>query len=219
MSLVHDTLPVGPLGNNAYVLACPETGEAAVVDPGFEPDTIVAAVRRAKLTVTRILLTHGHYDHVAAVRDVQAALGGECWMHAADRAMMDTFNAQGALLGFPPARLPDVVHDLAEGPITIGHQSLSVIHTPGHSPGHVTFVGEGDIWSGDVLFAGSVGRTDLAGGDWARLERSIRLRLFPLGDDTRVHPGHGPATTIGRERRTNPYLQDVGRPRQQTRGL
>ena len=90
-------------------------------------------------------------------------------------------------------------------------QHVDVIHTPGHSPGHVTFVGEGDIWSGDVLFAGSVGRTDLAGGSWSRLERTIRERLFPLGDDTRVHPGHGPATTIGRERRSNPFVGEGAR--------
>lgn len=206
MPLVHHTLPVGPLGNNAYVLACPETREAVVVDPGFEPDTIVGAVRGAGLTVTLILLTHGHYDHVAAVREVRAALGGECRMHAADRAMMDTFNAQGMALGFPPALLPDDMHDLAFGRLAIGRQHVDVIHTPGHSPGHVTFVGDGDIWSGDVLFAGSVGRTDLAGGSWLDLERTIRETLFPLGDHVRVHPGHGPETTIGRERRTNPFV-------------
>jgi glyoxylase-like metal-dependent hydrolase (beta-lactamase superfamily II) len=138
---------------------------------------------------------------------VQRALGGAYWIHPADREMSDVFNAQGAAFGFPPVDLPEVVGDLADGQrLAIGNEELRVIHTPGHSPGHVTFLAGGDIWSGDVLFAGSVGRTDLPGGSWEQLESSIRERLFPLGDEIHVHPGHGPATTIGRERRTNPFV-------------
>ena len=116
------------------------------------------------------------------------------------------------MFGFPPAELPDDPHDLTDGQtLRIGNVSLGVLHTPGHSPGHVTFVGDGDVWSGDVLFAGSVGRTDLEGGDWGALVRSVRERLYPLGDAVRVHPGHGPATTIGHERLTNPFVGEEAR--------
>ena len=122
------------------------------------------------------------------------------------------FNAQGAQFGFPPARLPDAPHDLSDGQrLPIGDGGIEVLHTPGHSPGHVTFVAGEDMWSGDVLFAGSVGRTDLTGGSWNDLVRSIRDRLFPLGDQLRVHPGHGPATTIGHERLNNPFVGEQAR--------
>jgi glyoxylase-like metal-dependent hydrolase (beta-lactamase superfamily II) len=212
MTLVHRTLNLGPMDNNTYVIACPETREAAVVDVGFEPEAVVDEVRRLGLTVTLLLNTHAHYDHIAGMREVQRALGGVYWVHPADRAMLDVFNAQGAAFGFPPAALPDDPHDLADGQrLAIGRGALAVLHTPGHSPGHVSFVAGDDVWSGDVLFAGSVGRTDLAGGSWPELERSARERLFPLGDAVRVHPGHGPATTIGHERLTNPFVGEESR--------
>ena len=126
--------------------------------------------------------------------------------------MLEAFNAQGVMFGFPPARLPDDPHDLADGQaLALGGVELRVLHTPGHSPGHVSFVCGEDLWSGDVLFAGSVGRTDLEGGSWPDLERSVRERLWPLGDAVRVHPGHGPATTIGHERLTNPFVGEQAR--------
>jgi glyoxylase-like metal-dependent hydrolase (beta-lactamase superfamily II) len=168
---------------------------------------VIAAIREAGLTVTHLLNTHAHWDHIAGMRDVQAALGGTWWLHAADAAMQDAFAAQSAMFGLPPAGWPDDRHDLTDGMVlAIGHGTLRVLHTPGHSPGHVTFVTGDDAFSGDVLFAGSVGRTDLVGGSWPELERSIRERLFPLGDATRIHPGHGPMTTIGEERRSNPFV-------------
>jgi glyoxylase-like metal-dependent hydrolase (beta-lactamase superfamily II) len=210
MPLIHRTLSLGPMDNNTYLVACSQTREAAVIDVGFEPETVIEAVRREQFRVALLLNTHAHFDHVAGMRDVQSALGGEYWLHPADAAMMDVFNSQGAMFGFPPVRLPDDVHDLAQGQVLkLGHLELGVIHTPGHSPGHVTFTCGGDIWSGDVLFAGSVGRTDLQGGSWSELERSIREKLFPLGDAVRVHPGHGPATTIGNERLTNPFVGET----------
>jgi len=173
---------------------------------------VIDAVRAAGLNVTLLLNTHAHYDHVAGMRAMQEAVGGTYWLHPADRDMLGEFNAQGLMFGLPAAHLPDDPHDLADGQeLAIGDGVLRVLHTPGHSPGHVTFVSGDDAWSGDVLFAGSVGRTDLAGGSWADLERSIRERLFPLGDDVRIHPGHGPATTIGHERRTNPFVGEAAR--------
>lgn len=207
MPIAFRTLHLGPLDNDVYVLACPATREAAVIDVGFEPDVVIETVREAGLTVTLLLNTHAHYDHVAGMRTVHAALGGAYWIHPDDVAMLDTFNALGGALGFPPARLPEPIHPLADGQrLRLGDEELRVILTPGHSPGHVSFLAGEELWSGDVLFAGSVGRTDLPGGSWDTLERSIRERVFPLGDAVRVNPGHGPATTIGRERRTNPFV-------------
>ncbi len=212
MPLVHRTLSLGPMDNNTYVIACSDTREAAVIDVGFEPEAVIEAARRTGLKVTLLLNTHGHYDHVAGMRAVQEALGGEYWIHPLDRELLDTFNAQGAMFGFPPARLPDGPHDLTDGlMLPVGRGELRVMHTPGHSPGHVTFATDEDVWSGDVLFAGSVGRTDLPGGSWPDLERSIRERLFPLGDAVRVHPGHGPATTLGHERIANPFVGEQAR--------
>jgi len=207
MPLLARTLSLGPMDNNTYVVACPETREAAVIDVGFEPEAVIAAVREAGLSVTLLLNTHAHFDHIAGMREVQQALGGTYWLHPDDAAMLDAFNAQGTMFGFPPAELPDDPHDLSDGQVLrLGACELRVLHTPGHSPGHVAFVSGPDVWSGDVLFAGSIGRTDLVGGSWPDLERSVRERLFPLGDAMRVHPGHGPATTIGHERLTNPFV-------------
>lgn len=209
MALRHHVLRLGPLDNATYVLVCGRTRECAVVDAGFEAATVVRWVREQPepLTVRYLLATHAHYDHVCGMREVQAALGGEFRLHPADRPLLEHVDEQGAVFGFPPAVVPEVVHDLADGQrLALGLESIEVIHTPGHSPGGVCFRGGDDLWSGDTLFADSVGRTDLPGGSAAELERSIRTRLFPLGDAVRVHPGHGPSTTIGRERSGNPFV-------------
>lgn len=212
MSLVQHALSLGPMDNNTYILVCSQTREAAVIDVGFEPDTVLAALGELNVRVTLLLNTHAHYDHIAGMRRVQQMVGGEYWLHPLDRAMLATFNAQGALFGFPAAHLPDNPHDLEDGQrLQLGSSELEVLHTPGHSPGHVSFLAGADVWSGDVLFAGSVGRTDLDGGSWPDLVKSIRTRLFPLGDATRVHTGHGPATTIGEERLHNPFAGEGAR--------
>ena len=207
MALAHHVLHLGPLDNNTYVLACTVTREAAVVDAGFEPEAVIEVVRRQGLEVRLLLNTHAHYDHVAGMREVQEAVGGDYWLHPADRPLLDRLSEQGAAFGFPPARAPETVHDLADGQrIPIGKEFVEVLHTPGHSPGGVCFLSGDSLWAGDTLFAGSIGRTDLPGGSFAELERSIHTRLFTLGDGVRVYPGHGPATTIGRERLDNPFV-------------
>ncbi len=213
MALERHGLRLGPLDNNTYVLVCARTRECALVDVGFGGQEVVRWVRsRAGPLVVRYLLnTHGHYDHVCGAREVQEALGGEFWLHPADRPLLQRLSEQGAAFGFPPARAPDRVHDLADGQrLDLGDEALEVIHTPGHSPGGVVFRWRDDLWVGDTLFAGSIGRTDLPGGSAAELERSIRTRLFTLGDRLRVHPGHGPSTTIGRERASNPFVGERG---------
>ena len=211
MALEHHRLNLGPLDNNTYVLVCDETRATAVVDAGFEPEAVLALLQRGRFDVRLLLNTHAHYDHVCGMRDVQQAVGGAYWLHPMDRPLLDRLAQQGAAFGFPPARAPEEVHDLSDGQIiTLGNVSLEVRHTPGHSPGHVIFVRPGDAWVGDVLFAGSIGRTDLPGGSFEQLERSIHTRVFPLGDAVRVHTGHGPETTIGHERLHNPFVGEAG---------
>lgn len=203
----HD---VGPFANNIYLVTDPVSRQTAVIDVGFEPDRVIEQVRRDRLDVRWLLATHAHYDHVAAMLPVQRAVGGAFALHADDLPLLRSVALQGSMFGLPAAPVPEVELELADGmQVPLGEQSLEVLWTPGHAPGHVTFRHGDTLWSGDVLFAGSVGRTDLPGASWPALERSIRERLFPLGDHVRVLPGHGPATTIGEERLHNPFVGGV----------
>jgi len=206
----HD---VGPFANNIYVVTDAATRETAILDVGFEPGRVIELVRREKLLVRWLLATHAHYDHVAAMLPVQQAVGGVFALHPSDRPLLERVELQGSMFGLPPVEVPEVGHDLVPGErVPLGEQSMEVLFTPGHAPGHVTFKHGSTLWSGDVLFAGSVGRTDLPGASWDQLERSIRDVLFPLGDEMKVLPGHGPATTIGAERKSNPFVGEVARP-------
>ena len=212
MALTVHALHLGPLDNNTYLVVHEPSRETAVVDVGFEPETVIDAIRRLELKVSLLLDTHAHYDHAAGMRTVQEACGGEYYLHPADRLLLDHLTEQGAAFGFPPAKAPEVVHDLAHGrAIALAGETMDVIHTPGHSPGGVCFHHGEWLICGDTLFAGSVGRTDLPGGSFEELERGIRERLFPLGDDVRVFPGHGPETTLGEERRNNPFVGEHAR--------
>jgi len=212
MTLAIHTLHLGPLDNNTYLLVHEGTREAAVVDVGFDPQAVFEAIRRLELRVNLLLNTHAHYDHAAGMLAVQRAYGGEYHVHPADRPLLDHLTEQGAAFGFPPAAPPKGAHDLVHGQtIALAGEPIEVIHTPGHSPGGVCFRHGDDLLSGDTLFAGSVGRTDLPGGSFEDLERSIRERLFVLGDALRVHPGHGPETTLGEERLHNPFVGEHAR--------
>jgi len=203
----HD---VGPFENNIYVVTDNATKETAIIDVGFEPEKVIDLVKREKLDVRWLLATHAHYDHIAAMLPVQRAAGGVFALHPEDRPLLERVEFQGSMFGLPPVEVPKVGHELAAGQrIPLGEQWLDVLFTPGHAPGHVAFRHGRALWSGDVLFAGSVGRTDLPGASWDVLERSIRDVLFPLGDDMKVLPGHGPATSIGVERRSNPFVGEA----------
>ncbi|NOT34401.1 MAG: MBL fold metallo-hydrolase [Candidatus Eisenbacteria bacterium] len=207
--LLQNRFTLGPFETNAYLLIDRATRETAVIDVGFDADRIAQALDEAGVVVRYLLNTHAHYDHIAAMRTLQARVGGTYWLHPADRFLADGITTQGAAMGLPAAVAPDEIHDLFDGQtLTLGANTLSVIHTPGHSPGSVTFRCLDDLWVGDILFAGSIGRTDLPGGSFETLRSSIRGRLFPLGDALSVHPGHGPSTTIGDERRTNAFVGD-----------
>jgi glyoxylase-like metal-dependent hydrolase (beta-lactamase superfamily II) len=202
-------MPHGSFGQNTVLLIDEASRAAIVIDPGEEHARILAAIRHRELQVQGIWLTHGHIDHIWGTDAVRGATGAEAWLHPADRAWYDRFADQCGQFGFAPtAPLAAPDHDLVAGQLLmLGPWQFEVRHVPGHSPGHVAFVGHGLCISGDVLFAGSIGRTDLAGGDHAQLIASIRSQLLPLPDETRVLTGHGPETTIGKERRSNPFLR------------
>lgn len=207
MSLNAYNIQLGPLDNHYYVLVDPATLEAAVVDAGFEPEALADFVKSHGFSVKWILGTHAHYDHAAGVRELQQAVGGVYALHRGEQPLLESLTLQGRMFGFPPADPGVVSHWFTDGEcIPIGRESVEVILTPGHSPGHCAFRQGGQVWVGDVLFAGSVGRTDLPGGSFDVLRRSVQERLFTLADDTVCHPGHGPSTTIGEERLHNPFV-------------
>lgn len=207
MALRIHTLNLGPLDNNTYVVACDATREAAVVDVGFEPEAVIEFVQSERLRVRWLLGTHAHYDHAAGMRAVQQAVGGAYALHPADRPLLEALSVQGSMFGFPPAEAPAIEHDLVDREtIAVGEGAIEVIFTPGHAPGHCAFRLGDTLLVGDVLFRGSVGRTDLPGASFDVLERSIRERLFTLDDGVRCLPGHGPETTIGFERVNNPFV-------------
>jgi hydroxyacylglutathione hydrolase len=208
------TLQLGPLDNNTYVVACETTRQAAVIDVGFEPEAVIELVRREQLDVRWLLGTHAHYDHAAGMLPVQQAVGGAYALHPLDRPLLAALTVQGSMFGFPHAEPPAIGHDLVDGEsIAVGEAVLEVIFTPGHAPGHCAFRLGDTVFVGDVLFRESVGRTDLPGGSFDTLERSIRERLFTLDDAVRCLTGHGPETTIGHERRHNPFVgQAAGYP-------
>lgn len=207
-AVILESHPVGPLMMNAYVLGCPVTREAVIVDPGYEPDVILGMLRKHQLRPVHILCTHGHLDHVGAVAEVKAATGAPVALHPNDLFLYERATEWAPLFGMRVTPPPTPDRFLAEGDeIRFGQFSLRAIHTPGHTPGGMSYLIGTWVFVGDTLFAGSVGRTDLPGGSWSDLIRSIKEKLFPLGDGTIVYSGHGPVTTIGRERRTNPFLQ------------
>jgi len=202
-----ERFPVGPLDNNLYLLTSGDSSDAIVIDPSLESEEALSSILARGLTVRRILLTHAHVDHIAMVKRFHDVTGAPVWLHPLDLPFYERGAEQAAAFGLPWSGVAPVAHSIADGE-EVGLEGLPVraIHTPGHSPGSVTFVTQDGIVSGDVLFRGSVGRTDLPGADWGTLVRVIRERLFTMSPETRVCPGHGPETTIGLEIRTNPFV-------------
>jgi hydroxyacylglutathione hydrolase len=207
-------LTVGPFQENCYVIGDQETGVGAIVDPGDEAARIALAVEQTNLEIGQILVTHAHIDHVGAVAALAEEYACPVLMHAEAEPMLKQLPTQAMMMGLRFGKLPTVDRHIEdEEVLEVGSLRLESRYTPGHAPGHLAFYveSEGLVLSGDALFAGSVGRTDLFGGNADLLMRSIRERLLTLPDDTRVHPGHGPGTTIGDERAHNPFL-DGGLP-------
>lgn len=208
----YTIIPVTPLAQNCSILVCDETQHAVVIDPGGDIERILAVVKKAGLTIEKVLLTHGHLDHAAAAGELARQLGVKIeGPHEDDLYMIQMLPQQTVSYGFPPAEafVPD--RWLHQGDtVTFGKQTLEVLHCPGHTPGHVVYFHRPGKFAvvGDVLFAGSIGRTDLPRGDHETLIHSIRDKLFPLGDDVEFISGHGPNSTFGQERKTNPYVAD-----------
>jgi len=207
--LIIVTLPVGIIQTNCYIVGCSDTRMGVIIDPGGDADLILAEVKRHKLKIKYVLNTHGHFDHTDGNAGVVQATGAELAIHPKDRPLLEA-GGGGAWFGVHTMPGPAPSVELQNGAqLTIGNLTFEVLYTPGHSPGHVCFYErtEGILFDGDVLFSGGIGRTDLPGGSLQQLENSIRHVLLVLPDDTRVYSGHGPATTIGKERRYNPWLR------------
>jgi hydroxyacylglutathione hydrolase len=201
------TLPNGQFAQNCYLLADGRTGDAVMVDPGEEPRIFLAELDRRRWTLRAIWLTHAHVDHIIGVGAVHGATAAPIYLHPLDRPIYDALPQYGAMFGMTLGPPPPPQEELEAGQLLrVGDFEFVVRFTPGHSPGSVSFVGNGIVLSGDVLFSGSVGRTDLPGGDTATLLSTIHTELLTLPDSTTVYSGHGPATTIGIERLTNPFL-------------
>ena len=203
------TFETGPLQENAYLVIDRESRQAALVDPGDEAERLIAAVEQAGALLQAVWLTHAHFDHVGAVRAVREHFGVPVFLHEADVPMFEAGPFQAASYGLPFDGDEVPKERFVEGQgLRLGGLSFTVMHTPGHSPGHVTLHGHGIALVGDCLFAGSIGRTDLPFGNVTAFSRSL-ARIVALPPETRVLPGHGPATTVGAESRSNPYLREL----------
>jgi len=204
---------VGPLACNCYVVGDDATKEAIVIDPGGDASALIEVLVELELRVTAIVATHAHFDHLIAAEAVRAHTGAPFYMHRDDRPLLDWFQESALMfLGMETGPPPEVDNDLSEGDLLkAGAAELTILHTPGHSPGSVVLVGDAAVFSGDTLFAGSVGRTDLPGGDTQTLIDAVKHKLFTLGSDLAVYPGHGPATTLERERASNPFVGERAR--------
>ena len=209
--MILKTLVVGPIQANCYIVGCERTREAAVIDPGGDANKIVMALAKDKLRCVYIINTHGHFDHAGDNKRLKEVTGAELLIHRADVPMILQQESSGGMWGVEAENSPPPDRTLDEGDvIRFGDLSLKVLHTPGHSPGSLSLVTENAVFVGDTLFAGSIGRTDFLGGDYEALLENVREKIFPLGDDVVIYPGHGPKTTVGRERRTNPFFAHEG---------
>jgi hydroxyacylglutathione hydrolase len=208
--MIHRILPVGPLQCNCSIIGDEQTREAMVIDPGDQIEDILEILRQEKLALKQIVITHAHIDHVGGAMKLKAATGASILMNQDDHALLKMLDMQATWVGMKPPGAVRVDEAAGEGRVLrIGNISANVVHTPGHTEGSIClyFPEEKKLIAGDTLFAGSIGRTDLPGGSFDKIIRSLHTQVLALPDDTLVVPGHGPQTTIGDERETNPFLQ------------
>ncbi len=207
--MILRTIPVGITQTNCYLVGCEETRAGVVIDPGGNPKRVLQAIEESELDIRYVLNTHCHFDHMGANAEIVDATGAQLALHPAELPMLKA-RGGASIFGVSVAESPMPDLELAHGQeLTVGTLTFEVLHTPGHTPGGVTFylADEGVAFDGDVLFSNGVGRTDLPGGDWETLLRSIRQVLFELPDETIIYSGHGPETTVGREKRSNPWVR------------
>jgi glyoxylase-like metal-dependent hydrolase (beta-lactamase superfamily II) len=208
--MIIERIVVGTLMENAYLAADQESKIGMVIDPGDEPEKIAARVNELQLTVDTLVCTHGHVDHVGAVESLKTQLGARFYLHRADEIYLPHTAEQARLYGMSESENPRVDTYIKNGDrLPLGAQALEVIETPGHSPGSVILVGGGHAFVGDLIFSGSIGRTDLPGGDYEAMMASLELVLRRLPEETKIYPGHGEPTTLAVERRYNPFLQGL----------
>ncbi len=205
--MIIKDLVVGPLMANCFIFGCNKTKEAVVIDPGGDADRILLSLADSELKVKYIINTHGHFDHVCGNGKMKDATGADILIHPLDAPMLGMLSSNAAVFGISVENSPPCDQTIEEGEtISFGNISLKVIHTPGHTPGGISLYTDGIVFVGDTLFAGSIGRTDFPGGDFDTLISSIKTKLFDMEDDMRVLSGHGPETTIGSEKRFNPFV-------------
>jgi len=206
--VIIKSLAVGPIQANCFIIGCETTMAGAVIDPGDDADRIMAEVKKANLRIDAIINTHGHFDHVGGNRQLKAATGAALMIHSLDAPMLAQLDRMAGAFGLKADNSPAPDRTLDDGDtLSVGELRLTVLHTPGHTPGGISLHTNGCVFVGDTLFQGSIGRTDFPGGDFDTLIRSIRTKLFALDEQTTVYTGHGPETTIGTEKRTNPFAR------------
>jgi glyoxylase-like metal-dependent hydrolase (beta-lactamase superfamily II) len=209
--MIHKIFPVGPLQCNCSIIGDEKTHEAMVIDPGDQIEGILEILREEKLSLKQIVITHAHIDHVGGAMKLKAATGAPILMNQNDYALLKMLDMQASWVGMRPPGEVKIDEVVSQGRVLkVGDISSNVIHTPGHTEGSICvyFPAEKKLIAGDTLFAGSIGRTDLPGGSMEKIMRSLHTQVLALPDDTEVVPGHGPVTTIGEERETNPFLQE-----------
>lgn len=206
--MIVEKLEVGPIMANCFILGCETTKEAVVIDPGDAADRILMALSKSELSVKYLINTHGHFDHVGANKRMKEVTGAALAIHPDDEFMLEKLSRSAMMFGLSAENSPPADILLNDGDeIKFGEITLKVIHTPGHSKGGVCLYTKGHLFAGDTLFEKSIGRTDLPGGDYDTLISSIKNKLLGLDDNTIVYTGHGPETTIGKEKRMNPFLR------------
>ncbi len=216
--MIIEKLVVSPLQENCYIVGDDDSGLGIVIDPGDEAQRIVAKVQQLGLTVPAVINTHGHVDHIAAAQEVKAALGANLYLPPADRRYLPKIVEHGTMFGIFGAREPEVDVDLNDGDlIPVGSFVVRVTHVPGHTPGGCLLRIGDDVFCGDLVFSGSIGRTDLPGGDYEKMVDSLEQSILTLPDHIQLHPGHGASTTVAVERQFNPFLRGL-RPRPRNNG-